>query len=176
MAEYHVEKILNESSFLSSPVGTEYFALRLNIYNNMFDKTIPLIISQIPSQNLRTEVYLRIEQVVNNAMNFDQSLKDEIEEKLWLSYNLICENSQNSLDQNSSADNKLLNMKLYGIHSKGGLWEKTDLVSMHTMVENRDAGDETIYTSMNFAGEWIGDGCYEICLEGKVITDIIHYQ
>lgn len=176
MSEYRIERIFNEGHFLSSIVGTEYFELKLNIYYKLFDKTIPLIIKRIPSQNLQTQIYLRIENVVNASLGFDEKTKTEIEEKLWQGYELSCENSQNPIYEKPTSNNKELNMKFYAIHSKTELMQKTSLASLSTMVKNWDEEDEEIYTSLNFTGEWIGDGYFEICFQGKTILDAIHHQ
>lgn len=173
---YNIEKILNEGHFCSSIIGTEYFDLSLKIYNKLFDKTIPLRINNIPSQNLGTQIYLRIEKVANLSFSFDEAVKSAIEENLWQGYNLVCENAQNPIDENSIDNNKELNMKFYGIHSIEELLEKTNLVSMSTMAENYEKEDEEIYTSLYFNSEWIGDGLYEICLQGNEFLYETHHQ
>lgn len=174
MQKYSIERILNEGQFLSSIVGTEYFEMNLNVAYSLFNQTVPLRINQIPSQNLNTKRYLRIEKVVNTCLEFGAEVKSEMEEALWLQYNMVCEDSQNPIEPNS-ARNKELNMDHFGIHSKEQLMEKTALSWMETSVQNDEEDDDMVYTTLNFSADWIGDGFFEFFFEGDQITNKTHH-
>lgn len=167
---YRMEEIFNKCQFRGSLVGTENFDLIMPVFSHISNQVTPLEINNIPSQQLGTNVFLRIEKIVDNAANFGQEIKDEITERLWSAYNLRCENTQNPIEEHTER-NKELNFEYYGMYTKEDVLAKTTLSSMLVTFDIDDLEDSSIYTSIYFQADWIGDGFIEYLLLDQTIEE-----
>ncbi|MFM2394800.1 MAG: hypothetical protein RLZZ546_2782 [Bacteroidota bacterium] len=174
-----IEEIFNNCEFIGSLVGTETVGIKLSVKIPGFDKTTLLYIREIPSQKMNTEIYLRIENSVNNIINLSSEMQTKIWEELWNKYIWVCEESE-PFDNLDSEDVKSGNIRYYGIEDLNTLKKLTILTNIDTETYNFNdevefANDEIIW-NFYFNSEWIGDGFIRVLIDKEHVQDCeIHW-
>ena len=171
-----IEDIFNNGKFIGSLAGTETFGIRLSIVLPGFVKSTELFINQIPSQNLNTKIYLRLESLVNTLINISTELQNQIWKELWDKYIFTCEETE-PFERFDSEDIKSMNIKYYGIEDIKKLKEVTKILSIDTALQinddtyNDEFANNELSWNINFGANWIGDGFIRISINSNKILN-----
>lgn len=170
-----IEEILNNCKFIGSLIGTETFGLKLNIQIPFIKDSTDVYINSIPSQNLNTEIFLRIETIINTLISLDENLHFQIKNELWSKYLWNCDNSE-PIVENEMQNSKQVNMEYFNISDIDDILGKTSLPEIDVLVKNYDIFDKEIYWNLNFRSDWIGDGFLRMTMNtSKVIESEFHH-
>lgn len=168
-----IEEIFNSSEFIGSLIGTETFGLKLKLRMNPFGDEIPVYINSIPSQELGSETFQKIERIVNAISILEVERVDEIEQELTRQYDWFCEQTEPITNENK-LPNAIANKEYFAITNSKDLIVKTQLKEIECQFI-RENSENDISICMNFTSEWIGDGFLQLeLINDKVNSTVYH--
>lgn len=170
-----IEEILNNCEFIGSLIGTETFGLKLNFQFPCVINSTDLYIHSIPSQNLNTEIFLRLETIFNKISRLDETVLFQIKNELWNKYLWNCENTEPIIESEVKST-KQVNMEYYQIFNIEEIMGNTYLPDIDVLAINYNSDDKEIYWNLNFKSEWIGDGFLRVTINtNKEIDSEFHH-